>query len=448
MSFCYSLFQKELTVLTFSDLDTFFSTTQEENAILEFKMGEVSLETIHKEVAAFANTQGGLLILGAPKEIDHPEKKNVKVCLGALTPCTKIPNPDTLVRSIASNISPSPTQIRVKEIQIEGGSVYIIDVAQSSNPPHQVNANGIYYIRMEREAKAAPHGIVEALFFRRQKSDLLMTPEIEVKPFPLYARLSFKVSNQSIIHADQIGWHLSLRGIRACQQSTNINLEEVNDDLTNGLYVKETVLVKGMLIQLSIDMALRFPMFYFHLSYYAKDSVLEHIEGLYDTLAKDYLYVNNSKHSDKNIGECENIRTEYELRLQKAIKVFLASGFYYNVLKPGAPKHEIDDLEYKIGNPLPDSLKLFLKLTNGFNGEIRECGLIVFSVEEIISRNKSQSYGSKEMRLEIGMINQRPVSLKFKKGIPHFEWFSREGYFRDNGASSIFDIFDDLTNEI
>lgn len=68
MSISKAIFGKDLFDLELRDLQSFFELGQEETEIIEFKTGDVSLEKIYSEVSAFLNTQGGLLIIGAPKE--------------------------------------------------------------------------------------------------------------------------------------------------------------------------------------------------------------------------------------------------------------------------------------------------------------------------------------------------------------------------------------------
>jgi hypothetical protein len=164
MSYSLSFFQKELHQLGIGDLIEYFNEEQEETSTLEFKSGDVGLEKLHGEVCAFLNTEGGLLIIGAPKETEGNKRG---VCIGKLTSCTYIKSEHSLMQSLASNISPTPTGIKCKALQYDTGYVYVLEVPQSMHPPHQVSREGKYYIRLDKEAKAAPHGIVEALFFRR-----------------------------------------------------------------------------------------------------------------------------------------------------------------------------------------------------------------------------------------------------------------------------------------
>jgi hypothetical protein len=443
MSICYSIFQKEITQLSLEDLEAFFSTEQEESSILEFKMGDIDLEAIHKEVAAFANTEGGLLIIGAPKETRHPERKHLKICCGALT-ASKVRDQDTLIRSIASNISPSPTHIKAKALHIEGGSVYVLEIGQSLNPPHQVSASGVYYIRMERDAKPAPHGLVEALFFRRQKSDLWVKPHILVKPHNQNIQLSFHVRNESIVHIDQCGWQLKLFGVRGKTETANIKLGNITDDYTGGVEVMDSLLVKGMVIVIEVNVQLRFPIFYFHFSYYSKDAMLETIVGLYDTQQGAFRHLLDSKHPINNIGTSDNIKMEYRSALQEIMMLFLKKGYFFNDLQPGAKKEAIELLEYELGISLPESLTTFLMLTDGFAGIIGDCTFGIYPVIEIKTMNKGQSYGSKEMQIVIGMIHEKSIYLKLKNGRPFFVWFTHAGHFSDNDTSSFFDLLEDL----
>ena len=77
---------KKPEILTIDDLQNFFSTEQEEGSVLEFKTGQVDINKIFKEVAAFLNTEGGLIIIGSPREAKRKIKKHeITFCKGKLT---------------------------------------------------------------------------------------------------------------------------------------------------------------------------------------------------------------------------------------------------------------------------------------------------------------------------------------------------------------------------
>jgi len=106
MSYIEKIFNKNIVDLNINDLTDFFESDQEETSILEFKSGKVEINDIYKEITAFLNTEGGLLIIGAPIEKKEKIGKNEKViCSGELT-YSQFRNKDWLYQKIASNIVP------------------------------------------------------------------------------------------------------------------------------------------------------------------------------------------------------------------------------------------------------------------------------------------------------------------------------------------------------
>lgn len=167
--FIEGLFEKPLNDLTIDDLRKYFCHKQFETSSLEFKSGDVSLEDIYKEITAFLNTEGGLIIIGAPKESKEGNgKSQIRYCVGELT-YSNISGKDWLHQKIYSYITPAPLNIEILEFKTEKGNLFLIDIPQSISPPHQSNSDGRYYIRIENEAKPAPHGLVMALFDKRRK---------------------------------------------------------------------------------------------------------------------------------------------------------------------------------------------------------------------------------------------------------------------------------------
>lgn len=446
MSLCTSLFQKSLYELTIGDLESFFSSEQEETSVLEFKAGKATLEDIHKEVSAFLNTEGGLLIIGAPVEAKHPDRKHIKICKGALTPST-ISDQDTLMRSIASNISPSPTTIKAKTLSIEGGSVYVLEIGQSINPPHQVSATCIYYIRLERDAKPAPHGLVEALFFRRQKSDLRVKSYVTVKPDPRYAKLTIEFTNESLVHIDRLGWLVTLHGVRTCKSPSQTKMSWICDDITSGNEEIQQILVQGMQIKIEFDLALRYPIFFCRYSYYSKDQRLEHFTVLFDTFQNKSLFAKSSHREEDNIGECDNVFDEYEKLLQKYMFKLLRHNYTTQVVEP-ASLQLISDIEYALDITFPRSLIAFWLLTDGFSGPIGGHSVYFWPVSEVKDQPINKNQHGKNSTLQIGFIESKPILLKYKDGIGYFEWTSFDGIVKSSDLTSFLDLIDDLYRSI
>lgn len=198
-------FNKPADEITLADIETFFSTRQEENSTLEFKSGQVEISDVFKEISAFLNTEGGLLIIGSPEESKEiVGKRNVRFCIGKLT-YSKFISKDWLHQKIFSNITPSPTNIFIKEISTPNGNIFIIDIPQSLQPPHQSNSDGRYYIRIDNEAKPAPHGLIQALFNKRKVPKLSADIILDQTHFDTDS-LFVALKNNSAIPAEKVGF--------------------------------------------------------------------------------------------------------------------------------------------------------------------------------------------------------------------------------------------------
>ncbi|MDQ1859000.1 helix-turn-helix domain-containing protein [Chryseobacterium sp. WLY505] len=197
-------FKKNIYDIVEEDLINFFNEEQEESSILEFKSGDVKLEKVYQEVAALHNSQGGLIVIGSPKPTkDGNGKESFK---GDLTKSIH-KHKDWLYQKISSNISPAPSNLRIHDVQIkDGGMTQIIDIPKSDTPPHQCLHNGIYYLRFETETRHAPHGLVEAMFNRRQE------PIIDCSITSMHLRLEKSITFNFVNTSDYplIGLHYNI----------------------------------------------------------------------------------------------------------------------------------------------------------------------------------------------------------------------------------------------
>lgn len=217
-SFITQFFDKDPTDIGLADIESFFQNPQEEGSTLEFKSGHVEIITVFKEIVAFLNTEGGLLIIGAPQEQKKTQgKRTYCYCQGELT-YSSFASKDWLRQKIYSNITPSPTDIFIKEISTAKGNIFILDIPQSFNPPHQSNADGRYYIRIDNEAKPAPHGLVQALFEGRRKPQLFARLDRRNLD-PCTDSIMVSVANKTIYPADKV-----------CVSIDVYNVESVEDD--------------------------------------------------------------------------------------------------------------------------------------------------------------------------------------------------------------------------
>ena len=164
------LFGFPLEKLTYECIETFFGGNHSETTYSEYKSYHKNDEKnvmigVKKAICGFLNSEGGILVLGAPKEVSEKGNKNKKY-ERFLCPFYEKPNKDSLSRSVNDSISPSPSGINIKVLQKEDEENYIIvfEVQKSVFPPHQFSST--YWMRYEGETKAAPHFLIEALFKR------------------------------------------------------------------------------------------------------------------------------------------------------------------------------------------------------------------------------------------------------------------------------------------
>lgn len=162
INYCKQLFGNDINDVQIKDLQTFFDNKRDESTNVEaksfdIKNGDVGegLKQVIKTVCAFLNSNGGVVVWGAPKEEDHK-------FVGDLTPIPTLYEKDSLISKISDKISAIPFGIRITRLDHEGGYIYIIEVQESPYSPHQVFQK--YWMRLDGQTRVAPHYLVEALF--------------------------------------------------------------------------------------------------------------------------------------------------------------------------------------------------------------------------------------------------------------------------------------------
>lgn len=181
MSISKQYFDKELTELTSQDLIKFFESKQIESIHLEFKQynprsNQDLFNIILPGITAFLNSEGGLLIFGAPKPTQENKKEFYQ---GELTPFPPdfIPDKDTIIRKISDNIRSMPLGIKFHLLEFNSGLVAVFEVPQSQIKPHQFNDR--YLIRLDGQNRPAPHFLIQALMKEVKFPDLAMQIKFE-----------------------------------------------------------------------------------------------------------------------------------------------------------------------------------------------------------------------------------------------------------------------------
>jgi hypothetical protein len=173
MDYCTPHFGKKLGELTLEDLENYFKIDRPETDQIEFKSFSTeknfdkNIEPINKAISALLNSNGGILIWGAPigKKI---EGKKEKIFKGDLTYSKEPIEKDTLISKISDKIIPLPTNIRVKELA--ENKLFIFEIDQSEYAPHQTGS--VYYMRIDGQSRPAPHHYIDALFKKVKYPDI------------------------------------------------------------------------------------------------------------------------------------------------------------------------------------------------------------------------------------------------------------------------------------
>jgi hypothetical protein len=219
MDYSKNYFGKSITELKWEDITSFFQESQPETNNIEFKsFGEQldkGFDIIYKEVTSFLNSDGGLIIWGAPQE-KRSEKKKEKISQGELCPTKSVLEKDRIIQKIISNISPMPQGISVNPLDDGNGNYICVIEIKKSQQAHQYN--GTYYIRIDATTKPAPHYIVESLIKQIRYPHIegylsflpIVEPNIEYTAPSYELRGSIYIFNWSPIHNEaNIKWKLT-----------------------------------------------------------------------------------------------------------------------------------------------------------------------------------------------------------------------------------------------
>jgi len=169
MNYIKIYFNKEnIDDLLIDDIVDFFKVEKKESDKIEYKSYDVRgskkkdiPDSIFESICAFLNTEGGLLIWGAPKG-ETGENKKDKIFKGDLSPVAELYEQDAFINKVSDLITPTPNRIQFRQLDYQGKYVYIMHIQKSPYSPHQYR--GKYYMRLDGQSRVAPHAYIEALF--------------------------------------------------------------------------------------------------------------------------------------------------------------------------------------------------------------------------------------------------------------------------------------------
>lgn len=166
-----SIFKKKIDEITIDDVESFIAEKHPENIRLEYKREFSESDTnkqIAKEVSAFANQYGGVIIFGIEEEED--KTRNPKAIIGI----DKSLNPRSKIQSVCIDHIYPPIAPDIQECEIKGDNtkvVIIVRVDMSDEAPHTINKKAGFYIRTQdrSDPREMTSDEIELLWNRRAK---------------------------------------------------------------------------------------------------------------------------------------------------------------------------------------------------------------------------------------------------------------------------------------
>ena len=159
-------FGKNLNDLVFQDISDYFTVEKEESDKIEFKAYHSTFGNFNRNqdgvirgICAFLNSNGGILIWGAPLGQTVNDRE---IFQGPLSLVTQLVEKDSLISKISDSITPLPVNVNVQTIENNGNYLYVFEVQKSNYSPHQFK--NTYYARLDGQTKPAPHYLIDALF--------------------------------------------------------------------------------------------------------------------------------------------------------------------------------------------------------------------------------------------------------------------------------------------
>lgn len=109
-----------------TDTQIFQIIAQGENSGVEFKREDVSADALAKEIVAFANSSGGVILLGVEDD-------------SAIGGITHSHTKEEWVSNIVSNNVTPALDISSTMVEVEGKKVFHIEVPKGKDKPYQTN---------------------------------------------------------------------------------------------------------------------------------------------------------------------------------------------------------------------------------------------------------------------------------------------------------------------
>src|SRR5262249_43739945 len=178
------VFAGPIDEITFKDVADLAEAKVEEGIRLEFKrtfstsdgqpdrwmrdqagIGRIARDDIAKEVVAFANAYGGVVIIGIDETDDHPKRARQLASVPRVADCA-----EQLARALRAIIDPPLPMLEVRGIapSASGEGVVVVRVGPSPSAPHGFGVPPATYVRHGSESKPLSMRELQSMFFERR----------------------------------------------------------------------------------------------------------------------------------------------------------------------------------------------------------------------------------------------------------------------------------------
>ena len=198
---------------TLAEVDQLIKDQVQEDINLDYKDSRALFEKgnsinrneIAKDVSAFANSGGGMLIYGVQETKNLPVRVDGGVELALITR-------ERLEQVINSNITPRIDNLRIVQIPVSATNfIYVVQVPKSYRAPHQEKNTKKYYKRYNFESVAMEDYEINDIRSRRRIVPPLVNVDVETKDLAVFLQVSNigEVPAQDVTFqfSEKLVWH-------------------------------------------------------------------------------------------------------------------------------------------------------------------------------------------------------------------------------------------------
>lgn len=182
MTFIKLFLRKETSDVTKGDIDGFISRKVEENLNLDYKdiRAYHDFVELSKDISAFANSEGGLVLLGVSEKKIKKNGVTFRIFPGKVTWGSATLSRERLEDNLIGKIHPRIDGLMIVPIRRGNGSsqvIFVIDIPQSIKAPHMAS-DSRYHKRLNFRRVPMEHYEVADLFGKRRKPIVTLLAQI------------------------------------------------------------------------------------------------------------------------------------------------------------------------------------------------------------------------------------------------------------------------------